>query len=246
MRVPASYQGLTGIRTTHGALPMHGVLALSPTFDTVGWLTRSTALLRDVGEALLPPDTVGGGTDLVVVPELMTLAEPDVRSAVETWVGDQGLVVREAWPLGELSSWLSAFRTWQAWEAWAVRGGWLADRLDTLGADVRTRFRHAASVDRADAHAAYAVVESARTRLRDLVGDRVLVLPTASSVAPMPGRGLETVRESTLRLTCLAALAGAPAVSLPVDTRDGLPCGVSLLAAPGRDHALLDLAVSLG
>ena len=137
---------------------MNGVLALSPTFDTVGWLTRSVALLREVGDVLLPPDPVPGGTDLVVVPELLALAEPDVRSAVETWVADQGLIVREGWPLGELTTWLRAFQTWQAWEAWAVRGGWLADRLDTLGADVRTRFRHAASVEKAEADAAYDVV----------------------------------------------------------------------------------------
>ncbi|CAB4747133.1 unannotated protein [freshwater metagenome] len=246
IRVPAAYQGLTGIRSTHGSLPMNGVLALSPTFDTVGWLTRSAALLREVGDVLLPPDSGSGGTDLVVVPELLALAEPDVRSAVEAWVADQGLIVREGWPLGELTSWLQAFQTWQAWEAWAVRGGWLADRLDTLGADVRTRFRHAASIDKADADAAYDAVVSARARLRDLIGDRVLVLPSSSSVAPLLGQGLQAVRDATMRLTCVAGLAGAPAVSLPLTTRAGLPCGVSLVAAPGRDRALLDLAVSLG
>jgi Asp-tRNA(Asn)/Glu-tRNA(Gln) amidotransferase A subunit family amidase len=246
IRVPAAYQGLTGIRSTHGSLPMNGVLALSPTFDTVGWLTRSAALLREVGDVLLPPDSGSGGTDLVVVPELLALAEPDVRSAVEAWVADQGLIVREGWPLGELTSWLQAFQTWQAWEAWAVRGGWLADRVDTLGADVRTRFRHAASIDKADADAAYDAVVSARARLRDLIGDRVLVLPSSSSVAPLLGQGLQAVRDATMRLTCVAGLAGAPAVSLPLTTRAGLPCGVSLVAAPGRDRALLDLAVSLG
>ena len=245
-RVPAAYQGLTGFRPTHGTVPMHGVLALAPSFDTVGWMTRSPALARDVGEVLLPHDAFTAGADLVVVPELLGAAEPDVRAAVETWVADQGLVVREGWPLGELASWVAAFGTWQAWEAWSVRGGWLADRLDTLGADVRTRFRHAASVEKADADAAYDVVQSARQRLRDLLGDRVLVLPTASSVAPLPGPGVAAVRQATVRLTCLAPLLGAPAVSLPLATRDGLPCGVSLLAAPGRDRALLDLAVALG
>lgn len=245
-RVPAAYQGLAGFRPTHGAVPMHGVLALAPSFDTVGWMTRTPALLREVGEVLLPPDTRAGGTDLVVVPELLSAAEPDVRSAVEGWVADQGLVVREGWPLAELPAWVEAFRTWQGWEAWAVRGGWLADRLETVGADVRTRFRHAASVEKADADAAYDALQRARARLLDLLGDRVLALPTAPSTAPRPGRGAEAVREQTLRLTSLAPIAGAPAVSLPLATRDGLPCGVTLLAAPGRDRALLDLAVSLG
>ena len=48
-------------------------------------------------------------------------------------------------------------------------------------------------------------------------------------------------RNATMRLTCLAALAGLPAVSLPVRTDAGLPAGVCLVAAPGRDRDLLDL-----
>ena len=44
-----------------------------------------------------------------------------------------------------------------------------------------------------------------------------------------------------MQLTCLAGLAGLPAVSLPVHTEEGLPAGVCLVAAPGRDRQLLDM-----
>ncbi|MEP7736247.1 AtzH-like domain-containing protein, partial [Nocardioides sp. 31GB23] len=54
IRVPAAYQGLYGMRTTHGAISTHGVLALAPSFDTVGWLTRDADLLALVGDVLLP------------------------------------------------------------------------------------------------------------------------------------------------------------------------------------------------
>lgn len=244
IRVPAAYQGLYGIRTTHAAIATHGLLALAPSFDTVGWMTRDADLLALVGEVLLP-DSPGGSTDLVVVPELLGLATPPVRAAVEGWIGDQGLVVRESWPLGELDAWRRAFSTWQAWEAWQVRGAWLAERLDTLGPDVRGRFAAASAVSRAEADAAQAVVAGARARVRELVGDRVLVLPSAPSVAPLIGEDLGRVREATLALTCLAGLGGLPAVSLPVTTSDGLPAGVCLVAGPGRDRDLLALAASL-
>ncbi|MCS5736323.1 AtzH-like domain-containing protein [Herbiconiux daphne] len=46
IRVPASYQGLWGIRTSHGAVSARGLLPLAPSFDTVGWLARSAATLR--------------------------------------------------------------------------------------------------------------------------------------------------------------------------------------------------------
>ena len=49
-----------------------------------------------------------------------------------------------------------------------------------------------------------------------------------------------------LALTCLAGIGGLPAVGLPVRTAEKLPCGVCLVAAPGRDRDLLDLAVELG
>lgn len=53
IRVPASYQGLWGIRTTHGAVSALGLLPLAPSFDTVGWLTRSAAALRAAAVATL-------------------------------------------------------------------------------------------------------------------------------------------------------------------------------------------------
>ncbi len=247
IRVPAAYQGLYGIRTTHGAIGRHGLLALAPSFDTVGWLTRSADLLALVGDVLLPAsDATSGTPDLVVVPELLGLAEPDVSAAVEAWAGEQLLAVRETWGvLEELGVWLSAFQTWQAWEAWQVRGAWLESRLDSVGADVRGRFESASRIVEDDALAAQAVVGAARERIRGLVGDRVLVLPSSSSTAPLTGAGLQHVRDATMRLTCLAGLAGLPAVSIPLTTSDDLPCAVCLVGAPHRDRDLLSLAASL-
>lgn len=37
IRVPASYQGLFGIRPTHGAVSLQDAVALAPGFDTCGW-----------------------------------------------------------------------------------------------------------------------------------------------------------------------------------------------------------------
>lgn len=48
IRVPASYQGLWGLRTTLGTVDASGLAPLAPSFDTVGWLTRDVSLLRRV------------------------------------------------------------------------------------------------------------------------------------------------------------------------------------------------------
>ncbi|GAA3531610.1 hypothetical protein AFL01nite_17200 [Aeromicrobium flavum] len=238
IRVPAAYQGLFGIRTTHGAIPTAGVLPLAPTFDTVGWLTREASLLARVGDVLLPEVAPRPVREIVVVPELLALAEPDVAEAVGAFAASVDATT-ESWDLAHLESWREAFRVHQAAQAWAAHGPWLRTRLDSLGPDVRARFEAAAEITSAQAVAAAIGVASAGRTIRRLVGDRVVVLPSASSVAPLLAEDVSAVRDATMRLTCLAGLGGLPAVTVPRATEEGLPCGVGLVAGPGRDRDLL-------
>jgi len=242
VRVPAAYQGLFGIRTTHGLVDRSGLLPLAPSFDTVGWLTRTAELLARVGDVLLPRSAATWSSEpkIVTVPALMARADTDVAATVTAWLPEQRKV--EAWDLGDLSTWQEAFRVIQAHEAWATHGAWLAGRLDTLGADVRGRFEAAAKVTDGEADDARAVAASARSRIRELVGDQVIALPATPTVAPLTGADLASVRDATLQLTCVAGLGGLPAVVIPLATASGLPCGVSLLSSPGSDRDLIDLA----
>ncbi|MFS0886352.1 AtzH-like domain-containing protein [Aeromicrobium sp. 179-A 4D2 NHS] len=241
IRVPAAYQGLFGLRTTHGAVTVGGVLPLAPSFDTVGWLTREAELLERVGRVLLPTRAVAPPQDLVVVPSLLALAEPDVETAVERFAAEAGARSQE-WDLTDLPAWREAFRVLQASEAWRAHGTWLATRLDTLGPDVRGRFEAASAITPEEADTARDQVAAARRVIRDFVGDRAVLLPSASSVAPRIGDDVGRVRDATMLLTCLAGIAGLPALSIPTTTGEGLPAGVCVVAAPGRDLDLLALA----
>ena len=145
----------------------------------------------------------------------------------------------------ELPAWRQAFVAHQSVQAWESHGWWLSTRLDSLGADVRSRFEAASRRTPDEASAAAHAVVDARARVRDLVADVVVVLPAAPTVAPDVGVGLGPVRDATLAITCVAGLGGLPSVCLPLRTADGLPCAVALVAAPGRDLDLLDLAVTL-
>ena len=244
IRVPAAYQGLFGIRTTHGAASTYALMPLSRSFDAVGWVTRSAELLARVGEVLLPLGPTGAASDLISVPGLTAIASDEVGLVVDRYAAEHG-AMRESWDLSDLPAWLQAFQTLQAWEAWQERGAWIAPRLDELGADVRSRFEAASLIDDDRAAAARGLVGEAGARIRELIGDRVLVLPSAATVAPLIGEGLDAVRAANMSLTCLAGLAGLPAVSIPGSTPGGLPVGVCLLAAPGRDRDLLRLATDL-
>jgi len=56
VRVPASYQGLWGLRTSHALVPRQGLLPLAQSFDTIGWLTRDGETLQRVADWCLSYD----------------------------------------------------------------------------------------------------------------------------------------------------------------------------------------------
>lgn len=242
IRVPAAYQGLYGIRTSHGAVSRQGLLPLAKAFDTVGWMTRSAFLLQAVGDVLLPESTPSAPVEEIhLVPSLVGLAEEDVATAVSEALPEARPL---AWETARLDEWRQAFVTGQAYQAWQAHGAWLETRLDTLGEAVRGRFEMARTVTRAQADEARAVLAQARAEILEVVGDRVLAFPSAPSVAP-PAAEAAGVRDDTMRLTCIAGIAGLPAVSIPVRTPTNLPAGLCLVAAPGRDRDLLALAQRL-
>jgi Asp-tRNA(Asn)/Glu-tRNA(Gln) amidotransferase A subunit family amidase len=260
IRVPASYQGLVGFRPTHGVIKADGVLPLAPSFDTVGWLTRDVAASRAVARVLLPPTPPGGPASsrnsvarTVRLPAVERLAGPDTLTLFTERV--RQLEAAELLPAAEqaelpgetLEEWFTAFRTVQAHEAWQAHGAWITAHPGALGHDVMARFTAAAAVTERQAADARAAVAKARADLTGWLDSAVLVLPTAPGPAPLRTAGaaeIDDVRGRTLRMSCLAPLAGAPAVSLPL-TGDVAPVGLCLVGGPGTDAALLALAEAL-
>ena len=53
VRIPASFNGLYGLRPTHGRIDLTGAMAMAPAFDTAGWFANGPGVFRRVGEVLL-------------------------------------------------------------------------------------------------------------------------------------------------------------------------------------------------
>lgn len=225
IRVPASYQGLWGLRTTHGAVPRDGILPLAPDFDTVGLLTRTPDLLARAASALLGAHTPG---DLHL----------DLTGQVEmTEIADE---------LGDLAAVSKAFSVHQGWQAWRAHGAWLEAHPGSVVGAPAERFARAAGVTEEQDRRARNVLHAAREHWDSLLGDDVLVLPSAGSAAPRVWADPSTVqaaREATLRLTCIAGVTGRPAVSAPLGTdSEGAPIGTCFVGPRGSDLQLVHRA----
>ncbi|NQX03747.1 DUF3225 domain-containing protein [Rathayibacter sp. VKM Ac-2856] len=245
IRVPASYQGLWGLRTTHGAVPVAGLLPLAPSFDTVGWLTRDLATLRRVaGVALAGLAEVPAG-GFVVADALIERVDAPVAAAFSAVVEGLGAERVVLPPLQEM---FEAFRTVQAAEAWASDGDWVAAHPGVLAPDVQSRFDAASRIDAAAEAVAREAVAGFRAALDAALAGRVLLLPSASSVAPALDASagvIDAARTATLGLTCIAGIGGYPALSVPRLSVDGRPVGLCLVGPRGADLGLLERAAGV-
>ncbi|MFZ5780645.1 MAG: amidase [Pseudomonadota bacterium] len=255
VRIPASYCGLFGIRTTHGLMRLDGVVPFQPSFDVLGWFTRDATLLAAIGHVLLPATPRGlpplqrllHGIDAEAETDAPALAALTPAFAAVARHFGAAEPVRIA-PDG-LEAWRALFRQVSAAEVWSVLGAWIEEAKPTFGPAIAERFAFARDASRHDPAPAQAARAGIGRRLRDLLGeDGVLLLPTAPGPAPLlkaSGEAVENFRQRAQRLTCIAGLGGLPQVSIPAATIGGAPLGLSLIGPHGRDLDLLALATVL-
>lgn len=255
VRIPASYCGIYGIRTTHGILPLDGIVPFMPSLDTIGWFAREATLFAEVGRVLLPASPAGLPKLRRLLRSLDAEEDTDVAALAALAPGFDAVTrhfgmadtVRIA-PDG-LEAWRTQFRLLSAAETWSIHGAWIEEAKPVFGPSIAERFTFAREASGGDIEPVHAARAAIGRRLRELVGeDGVIVLPTAPGPAPFKsatGDAVEAFRQRAQRLTCIAGLSGLPQISLPVAQVDGAPLGLSLIAPPGRDLALLALAVAL-
>jgi len=254
VRIPASFNGVYGLRPTHGRVDLTGAMAMAPSFDVAGWFANSPGVLRRIGTVLLQGSAVNErATRLVVATDAFAQADAEVTALCLEFLdrGAKLLPVRvkaNVAPEG-FDTWREAFRVVQAKEVWETFGAFITQAKPKLGPGIKERMDFAASVTDEQANRSRETVAAARTQIRaTLPPGTIMALPTAPSIAPpltATGEALELFRVRTMRLTCIAGLGGLPQINIPVGTVSGCPAGISLIGWPGGDEVLLDLACRL-
>ena len=254
VRIPASFNGLYGLRPTHGRIDLAGAMAMAPSFDVGGWFANAPGVFHRVGTVLLRGTAVAAPVrHLVVATDAFAQADAEVAALGRDFLKHATSVLPQPTEVtaapGGFDDWREAFRIVQAKEVWETFGVFVTRVKPKFGPGIKERMEFAATVTDDQAKAARKIVAAARTKILALLPTgTIMALPTSPTIAPpadLKGDELESFRVRVMRLTCMAGLAGLPQMTLPIGTVSGCPAGLSLIGWAGADEVLLGLSVSL-
>lgn len=264
IRIPAAFNHLYALRASRGALPLSGILPLSPTQDMPGPITRYAADLERAFAALsgqpYPMSKMGNGFSIGVLDAwfgdeqtasrdiaaiayraLARLETLGVRRTTVEFIGLREIVDSANVIAYEFASSLAADL--------ATRPNSPVDSLKTIvekglhheqvAAVLRDRAEHA-GLDSPDYQQARARQDALRVQIESGMADQGLDMLCYPTVRHPPAILGETQGGIN---TLLAPVTGMPAINLPIGLdRQGLPVGLELLARSGQEAVLLAAA----
>ena len=256
VRVPAAWNDLVGLKTTHGRLSLQGVVPLAESFDTIGPLCRTVedcAQLLAVMEGGKPADlrgaTLQGRRFLVLEPyssdvregpgaafsaAVARLAKAGARIETGTVAG-----IEEAMALSPVLFATEGYGTWR---------DVIEAAPEKMYSRILERFRGGQAFSAPDYVAAWRRLHVLRALwARETAGFDAVLLPTVPNLPPDVDRLMQdpdfyvTENLITLSNTRVGNLMGLCGLTLPT----GLPsCGLMMLGAAMGDERLLRLGAA--
>ncbi|EJE51114.1 amidase, Asp-tRNAAsn/Glu-tRNAGln amidotransferase A subunit [Acidovorax sp. CF316] len=262
VRIPAALCGVVGFKPTFGTLSTRGVFPLAPTLDHPGLLGESVddvAILADALQIKAPGSGAWVSARVGVLREIAPIPlSPEVARAFDSAIA----CIEEVFACVKFDA-LDLFDA--VYEAFASivltegaiehfkRNDW--GRIVThYGAQTVERLERAKALALGD----YSQAQQTRRRFAAHLRERMsaldyLLLPTCPCTAPLLdaqltsiGHWSGTVREALMTYTAPFNMAGFPAISIPLVGVDGaLPASLQIVARPGQDGALLQIALQM-
>jgi amidase/aspartyl-tRNA(Asn)/glutamyl-tRNA(Gln) amidotransferase subunit A len=247
IRLPSAWCGIYGIRWAPGYF-IEGALPLAPSFDTIGWFTRSAEDMASMLRAWFELKTTPAIKPIqgkAFFPE--ELVSPDTHRAMLAFSDKSGICVDTGMrTLRELLEPCQlAFNILQSREAYLFHQDWLEQYGDLYDPIVKDRILRGQAWTQAEIASAQQTLASVRSWFEQYF-ERYdyLAMPICPGPSIPVAEATPKLREQTLQLTTPTSLAGLPALSIPVWIDSKRSVGIQFIfknVAPATPLALLDL-----
>jgi amidase len=243
IRVPAAYCGIYGMRPSHGRISLEGSIPLGTTFDTIGFMSRSLALLNQVGSVLLKdPQLEPQMRQISLVQDSLSILDQKWhKSFLEKWsaVSDSKIDLKN-----ELDSFSELFNHARGFEAWQAHGEWFEQTNPNMGEAIKQRFQSCRNISEHDYRSALTKRTESIKKMHQKLNGTFLFLPTVRSTPPLVDASEDELmqnRKANILLNSLASFCGLPQITLPYRHEDK-KFAFSLVGPHGSDMELLALA----
>ncbi len=264
IREPAALCGVVGLKPRYGRVSAEGVIPLSESLDHVGPIARTVADVAVVLQAiaadrgqnldlspldLLSLSTVADRSLRIGVPRSYFYddLDPEISTTVEDALGVLATLARE---VREIELQPDTDRTLQAAEAYVFHAQSVAKTPALYQPETLRRIKTGEHVTRDEYLRRRAELDVTRQNIRQMFETiDVFVTPTT----PIPAPSIAELQQNPERLRPRELLLlrntrplnvwALPAISLPCGfTSTGLPIGLQIAGAPGREDVVLRLA----
>jgi aspartyl-tRNA(Asn)/glutamyl-tRNA(Gln) amidotransferase subunit A len=266
IRLPAAYCGVVGLKPTYGRVSTRGVVPLSSSYDHVGPLTTSVYDAALMAQVLSDYDSPNPSTDhpapslisafdqfpsnlRVGIPRAFFFDDlnPEIAAAIEKAILIFAGLRAE---IRDIKLEVPTDRTLASAEAYAYHKPFVEKSPELYQTETLRRIQSGANISAPDALRASRELQASRHAIQEVFNDvDVLVTPTV----PIPPPKIADLKANPdqLRPQELTMLKntrpfnvwGIPTISVPCGfTKDGMPIGLQLAAAPWRGIVLLQAA----
>jgi Asp-tRNA(Asn)/Glu-tRNA(Gln) amidotransferase A subunit family amidase len=245
---PAAFCGVVGFKPSYGRVPLDGVIPVAPSLDHVGWFTAEVAGTRLTAAILCedwapePPEALDRPT--IGVPEGPYLQQASTagldafEDSLET-LEAAGYELRRVPVLGDIEVVNERHETLMAAEMAISHGEreWYpahADQYSETTAELIEAGRPVSAGTVGEARIGQRRTREAVVETMDSEGIDLWVSPAALGPAP---EGIDDTGDPAMNLPWTHT--GAPALTVPADTVEGLPVGLQCAGRPMDDERLL-------
>ncbi len=264
VRIPSAFNGLTGLKVTHGRISLHGTGLLSWTLDTIGPMGRSVSDCALVLDALAAPDPR----------DPTTLSQPVERFARDPRaIRGMRIALPDATQLppftdpGILDAWQSAARTLESlgahlipvklpdWyfelsvpagriiasECYTLHSDYVHDPKARLGPAVRERILAATRFEPGEYAQVLRTMAQRRAEFAAWFADYEAILLPSSAIPAIAIADVDEASPIPGYLTRPANYLGLCGLSQPAGLVGGLPVSIQLVGKPFDEHTVLSI-----